>query len=146
MEIWWNWEMNVIFGPGHVLKNMNIFIVCSFAYELTMIWHIEVALVLKYYQAIVIHMLLFDDEDLMELTNECDIWLRSRAQEHEYINNLFICVWIDNVMTHWSCSCFEIFSCDDNPYGSVWWWRLGGIDKLMWYLAPVTCSRTWINQ
>ncbi len=144
MKASWNWQMSAIFGSGHVLKNMNISIVLSFAYELTMLWHIEVAIVLKYSQTMIIHMLLFDDEDLMKLRNRCDILLRSHAQEHEYHNSLFICVWIDNDMTHWSYSFFEIFSGDDNPYASAWWWRFDGIEKWMWYLAPVTCSRTWI--
>ncbi len=84
--------MDVLFSSGHVLKNMNIPIVLSVAYELTMICHIEVALVLKYYQVMMIHMHLFDDQDLMELRNGCDILLRSRAQEHEYINSLVICI------------------------------------------------------
>ncbi len=48
-----------------------------------MLWHIAVALVLKYSHAMIIHMVLFDDEDLMELRNECDIWLRSHAQERD---------------------------------------------------------------
>ena len=65
--------MDVIFSSGHVLKNMNISIVLSFAYELTMIGHIEIALVLKVYRTMVIHMHLSGDEDLVELNNGCDI-------------------------------------------------------------------------
>ncbi len=65
--------MSVIVGSGHVLKNMNISIVLSFAYELTMIGHTEIALVLKVSRTMVIHMHLSGDEDLVELNNGCDI-------------------------------------------------------------------------
>ncbi len=62
-----------MFNSGHMLKNMNIPIVLSFAYELTMIGHLEIALVLKVSRTMVIHMHLSGDEDLVELNNGCDI-------------------------------------------------------------------------